>query len=366
MRELETRHGHRRNWVWAEMGLSPFSRALAPLSRLAELAYSPLGGVSAEAIAKDYAATGWRCDRAAIDSLMESRSAADSALVAKVVAALYMPWLDNSARHFQDIVAKDEKGYRMLIRGLEPERDTCVLFADGLRFDTGGMLQERLEARGLRSTLSHRLAPLPTVTATAKPLVSPAHAACKAGMSSEEFAPILASSNQPITAARLRDEMARQGVHILGNEDTKLAAKAENGGWTETGRLDELGHSLGASLVRQIETEIEAIVDRVSSLLGSGWPRVRIVTDHGWLLMPGGLPKVDLPHYLVATRWARCAAVRGESDATVPTYSWHWDPHARIASPPGIGCFKARVEYAHGGVSVQECVVPELIVARGE
>lgn len=364
--ELEVSHGDRRNWVWAEMGLSPLARALAPLSRLAGLAHAPLGGVSVEAIAKDYAANGWRCDRAAIESLMEPRSATDSALVAKVVAAIYAPWLDKSARHFQHVLSKDEKGYRKLIRGLAPEGDTCVMFADGLRFDTGGMLQEKLEARGLRSSLSHRFAPLPTVTATAKPLVSLAHAAYKAGESSDEFAPALASSNQPLTASRLRDEMARQGVQILGSDDTNVAAKAENGGWTEIGRLDELGHSLGASLVRQIETELEAIADRVATLLGSGWSRVRIVTDHGWLLVPGGLPKVDLPHYLVATRWARCAAVRGESDTAMPTYSWHWDLHARIASPPGIGCFKAGVEYAHGGVSVQECVVPELIVARGE
>ena len=364
--ELEATHGERRKWVWADMGLSPLARALAPLARLAELAQSPLGGVSAEGIARDYAANGWRCDRAAMESLAEPRSAADSALVAKVVAALYAPWLDKSARHFQDVVAKDEKGYRDLIRGVASEADTCVLFADGLRFDIGGVLQETLEARGLRGILSHRLAPLPTVTATAKPVASPAHAAFEAGMSAEEFAPVLVLSKQPLTASRLRDEMVRRGVKILDPEETNLAAKTENGGWTEIGRLDELGHSLGTVLVRQIEMEIEAIADRVAVLLASGWSRVRIVTDHGWLLMPGGLPKVELPHYLVATRWARCAAMKGESRTTVPAYSWHWDPNARIASPPGIGSFKAGIEYAHGGVSVQECVVPELLVERGE
>jgi hypothetical protein len=366
VRGLEAQHGDRRRWVWADMGLSPLARALAPVARLAELAQSPLGGASAEAIARDYATNGWRCDRAAMDSLAEPRSAADGALVAKVVAALYAPWLDRSARQFQEVVARDEKGYRDLIRGVAPEADTCVLFADGLRFDIGGLLQEVLEARGLRGTLGYRLAPLPTVTATAKPVASPAHAAFEAGASAEDFAPVLASSRQPLNASRLRDEMARQGVEILEPDETKLAVRTDCGGWTEIGRLDELGHSLGASLVRQIETEVEAIADRVAALLGSGWARVRVVTDHGWLLLPGGLPKVELPHYLAATRWARCAAVRGESGTTVPVYSWHWDLHARIASPPGIGAFKAGVEYAHGGVSVQECVVPELLVERGE
>ncbi len=364
--ELDQQHGRRRAWVWADMGLSPLARALAPLARLAELAQSPLGGVSAEAIAREYATNGWRCDRAAMDSLADPRSSADGVLISRVVAALYAPWLDKSARQFQEVVAKDEKGYRDLIRGVGSEAEACVLFADGLRFDIAAMLQDALEARGLRGTLSHRLAPLPTVTATAKPMVSPAHAVFEAGESAEDFAPVLASSKQPLNASRLRDEMARQGVEILAPDETNLAARTDSGGWTEIGRLDELGHSLGASLVRQIETEVEAIADRVVALLGSGWKRVRIVTDHGWLLLPGGLPKVELPHYLAATRWARCAAVKGESGTTVPVYSWHWDPHARIASPPGIGSFKAGVEYAHGGVSVQECVVPELLVERGE
>jgi len=29
-----------------------------------------------------------------------------------------------------------------------------------------------------------------------------------------------------------------------------------------------------------------------------------VVTDHGWLLMPEGLPKVELPAYLAATKWS--------------------------------------------------------------
>ena len=88
------------------------------------------------------------------------------------------------------------------------------------------------------------------------------------------------------------------------------------------------------------------------------------MTDHGWLLLAGGLPRVDLPPSLVETKWSRCAAVRGESEPVVPTYPWHWDPSLRIASPPGIGAFRAGTEYAHGGVSPQECVVPDLLAER--
>lgn len=361
---LEKKHEQRRGWVWARLGESPLAMALAPLARLAELARKPLGGASAQAMAADYAAEAWRCDRSALEALASPAPSADNPLVARVVRTLYEPWLDRSARRFQELVAAMDAA--KLVTGVAAEKDTCVLFADGLRLDVGGMLAERLESRGLHVNLSHRIAPLPTVTATAKPMASPVHAGCTGTSGAEDFAPVLAVSGQPATASRLRTEMARAGVEVLESHEARFATGAEGGGWSEIGKLDEIGHSLGTRLVREIETEIETIADRVAGLLSAGWGRVRVVTDHGWLLLPGGLPKVELPAYLVATRWARCAVVRGESSTEMPTFPWHWNVHVRIASPPGIGAFFAGSEYAHGGVSVQECVVPELIIERGE
>jgi len=364
--ELESENRERRSWVWADLGYSPMARALEPLARLATLARSALGGVSLAAMAADYATEGWRCDRAALDAMNHARSPSDNALVAKVVRAVYAPWLDKSARRFQELAAQNEAEYRRLVSGVKAEPETCLVFADGLRFDVAEILQERLEQRGLRVKIGHRLAPFPTVTATAKPIASPAHAACEGGASAEDFNPVLAASKQPVSASRLRDEMARHGVVILEADETTLAANTEKGGWTEIGRLDEMGHSLGASLVRHIDVEIEAIADRVSALLSAGWTRVRVVTDHGWLLVPGGMPKVELPAHLVATKWARCASVQGESSPSVPTFGWFWNAYARIASPPGIGSFIVNTEYAHGGVSPQECVVPDMLVEQGE
>ena len=52
-------------------------------------------------------------------------------------------------------------------------------------------------------------------------------------------------------------------------------------------------------------------------VLGTGWARVRVVTDHGWLLVPGGMPKVELPAHLVATKWARCASMASRASSRV-------------------------------------------------
>ena len=363
---LDAEHKERRGWVWAQLGESPYAIALEPLGRLARAAKTALGGATAEAMAADYAASGWRCDRAAMEALSRLKQGGENGLVTKVVRALYEPWLDRSARRFQELMSAPGIDPAKLTSPVTADRDACVLFADGLRFDVGAVLQERLEAQGFRVRMSHRIAPIPTVTATAKPVASPAHASCSGKTDAEDFTPVIAANNQPATASRLRDAMARSGVEILDQDQARMAVSSDAGGWTETGKLDALGHSLEALLVRQIDPEIDVLLDRITGLLSAGWSRVRVVTDHGWLLVPGGLPKVELSPHLVATKWSRCAAVKGGSTPNIPTYPWYWNPVLRIASPPGIGAFVANTEYAHGGISLQECVIPDLVVERGE
>jgi hypothetical protein len=364
--ELDNEHKERRGWVWAQLGESPYALALEPLGRLAKAAKTAPGGPTAEAIAADYASHGWRCDRAAMEALCRLKQGTENGLVTKVVRTIYEPWLDRSARRFQELLSTPGVDPHKLTTAVAAERDTCVLFADGLRFDIGAILQERLEAQGLRARISHRIAPIPTVTATAKPVASPAHGSCSGKADAEDFTPVVTATSQPANASRLRDAMARAGVEILDQDQSTMAVSGDGGGWTESGKLDTLGHSLDALLVRQIDPEIDSLLDRISGLLNAGWSKVRVVTDHGWLLLPGGLPKVELSPHLVATKWSRCAAVKGGSTPSIPTYPWYWNPVLRIASPPGIGAFLANAEYAHGGVSLQECVIPELIVERGE
>jgi hypothetical protein len=115
-------------------------------------------------------------------------------------------------------------------------------------------------------------------------------------------------------------------------------------------------------LAGQVAEELDGIVERITELLDAGWRSVRVVTDHGWLLVPGGLPKTDLPGYLVESRWARCAAIKGQSKVCVPKVGWFWNASAEAAIAPDITAFVAGMSYAHGGLSVQECLIPMLTV----
>ncbi len=362
---LDNEHGERRGWVWAALAESPYAVALEPLTRLAHSARTTLGGASAEAMAVQYAVHGWRCDRAALDALGCLSPGKEAVLVSRVVRALYEPWLERAALRFQELMSEPSINPADLVSGISAERDTCIVFVDGLRFDVGARLQERLEAEGFLVHLSHRMSPIPTVTATAKPVASPAHSQCYGIEAVGDFAPMIKPSGLPAGAARLREAMARLGVEVIDADDIRIATGGEGGGWTEVGDIDSLGHSIGPLMISHLEEQVDLICDRVVALLDSGWLRVRVVTDHGWLLLPAGLPKFELPPSLVETKWARCAAVKGESHMSTPTFPWYWNAIAHIATPPGIAAFRVSTEYAHGGVSLQECVIPELIVQRG-
>jgi hypothetical protein len=47
-------------------------------------------------------------------------------------------------------------------------------------------------------------------------------------------------------------------------------------------------------------------------------------------------------------------------------YPWYWNPNLHFALAGGVNCFKKGEEYAHGGLSLQECLTLQLMVGRGE
>jgi hypothetical protein len=363
---LEAEHAARRDLPWAELGESPLAGALEPLARLAQEARSPIGGATVAAVADSYAREGWRCDRAALDAMrLASEMKGKGAVVCKLVRTLYLPWLDRSARHLQDLMAAGGGPASSPATGTAVDPGTCTLFVDGLRYDLAVALVEKLAAGQMPASLSHRLAPVPTVTATAKPLAMPLAGGVGPGGAPEDFCPHLSGGAVPATVAKLRQLLEGQGAVVLDADDPQGPAAPDSVGWCETGQLDKQGHALHFGLVRQIEHELGQVVGVVEALMAVGWRRVRIVTDHGWLLVPDGLPKVDLPKSALLSRWARCASVKAGASPDAWTLPWHWDGEVRIATPQGVGSFVADTDYAHGGVSVQECVVPEILVSRG-
>ena len=170
---LEAEHGPRRGWVWAKLGLCPLASALEQLAVLAKWTAVTLGGNSTEEMAKLYADGAYLADDAVLRALACIKTSEDTAAVKAVVRCIYLPWLDDSARHFQDSLASKALPIVTDRAGVEAGEGECILFADGLRFDIGQRLAAMATEQQLEVSASWRWAALPTVTATAKPAVSP-------------------------------------------------------------------------------------------------------------------------------------------------------------------------------------------------
>ena len=362
---LERSHGERRAWVWARLGLAPMAELLKPLASLATAARQVLGGTEPADVAGAYVERGWQADLGAWQAVAAA-PVSEEACVAAAVRHLLQPWLEESARAFQAAVERRPLPGAGGQPPVNAEDDGCLVFVDGLRFDLAQRLAERLEGRGLRVDPGRRWAALPTVTGTGKPAVTPVAGAIEGDALGQTFGARLKAAGKPADAPALRDAMAVRGYQILAGDGADAPRAHPAHGWLETGEFDTLGHQRGAQLARHLEGELERVAERIERVLDAGWTSVRVVTDHGWLLLPGGLPKVDLPRHLTESRWARCAAIAGESTPDVVRAPWHWNGAQWFATPPGIACFNRSEEYAHGGLSIQECLVPDLLVTRAE
>ncbi|HZU37410.1 MAG TPA: BREX-1 system phosphatase PglZ type B, partial [Gemmataceae bacterium] len=363
LKELDEQHKHRREWVWAKLGRAPLAQAVAHLAALAEATATALGGATTGDMIRAYTEGGWQADAAVLDALAAVTGERDRTAICAAIAQVYTPWLRDAAELFQQRVKAAPLLGKESPRLADVPAGTCVLFADGLRFDIGQKLKAALEGKVGSIQLTHHTAALPTVTPTAKPAVSPVANKISGVTAGEEFRPTVAEDEKDLTIDRFRKLLEEDGFQVLTVNET---GAPEGRAWTEFGNLDKTGHAEGIGLARRIPELIAALVSRIEALLAAGWREVRVVTDHGWLLLPGGLPKTDLPRFLTATRWRRCAVVKPKATVDLPCFPWFWSDDVRIACPPGIDCFLAGEEYNHGGLSLQECVVPTLAVRPGK
>ncbi|MDV7392280.1 hypothetical protein RZS08_13030, partial [Arthrospira platensis SPKY1] len=78
------------------------------------------------------------------------------------------------------------------------------------------------------------------------------------------------------------------------------------------------------------------------------------------------LPKLDLPSVLSENKWGRCATIKAGAQIDHPLFPWFWNPTEHMALAPGIRAYRQGVEYAHGGLSFQECLTLHLRISTGQ
>jgi len=355
--ELEKQQGQRRKLIWAELGEAPLAMAMEHLAVLAYITQTNLAAGAVEDLATGYGNYGWKADDAVIRALAYVESPADFEAISTAIRSVYLPWAEESARHLQKIVdgASYPGGTCHSVRPFSASSSECILFVDGLRYDVGKRLVDMLEKADCCVVENLFWVPLPSVTATGKPAVAPLFGTNKVAEEPAGY------NYEPITAYVFRKIITDNGWKILERADN---GDGQGNAWCEFGDIDHEGHDRGWKIAKHLDGLLTEIRDRIASLLAAGWKSVRVVTDHGWLLLPGGLPKIELPSDLVDNKWGRCASLKSGAAAEERLYPWYWNPNQHFALADGICCYKKGEEYTHGGLSLQECLTLQLSVSR--
>ena len=261
----------------------------------------------------------------------------------------------------QALTATYPTGGPTACRALTVEPGTITLFADGLRLDVARALEARLAETSpqVETTFQCEWSALPTVTATAKPAWMPLAAKLGGPLTGAGFQAKELQNGKDLVQARFKQLLGELNLTFVEASEVGLP---HGSAWTEFGSLDKYGHEQGATLAWRVEEELAGLQGRITDLLRAGWRKVQVITDHGWLLLPGGLPSVTLPKHLTASRWSRCATPGPGAQHGYPMTAWFWDASEAVVLAPGVSAFIAGREYAHGGLTMQEALVPSLTV----
>lgn len=365
LKDLESSHKDRRNLVWAELGEAALADALEHLARMADLTANTLAAGTIKDLVGAYLSCGWQIDDAVVRTLACATKPEDFEAVTAAVHTVYLPWAEDAARYLQKVVERD--GYPLKKETLDsPEpgkAGECVLFVDGLRFDLAKRLSEKLAARNLSVEETSVWAALPSVTATGKPAVTPVAHLIAGQEVNADFEPCVIATGQSLKGGYYLQKLLGEAGWQLPEKSGELFPKGPV--WCESGNIDHEGHEHGCKLAKRVDSILNEITDRIEQWFAKGFTSVRIVTDHGWLLMPGGLPKTELSSALTENQWGRCAALKAGATTEERRYPWFWNIHQEFALADGVSCYRAGMEYAHGGLSLQECLTLRLDVTPG-
>ncbi|MBS3915226.1 MAG: BREX-1 system phosphatase PglZ type B [Bacteroidetes bacterium] len=357
--ELEKHHAQRRNWVWAETGKASLANALQHLVVIAEIISETIPTGSVEEIASYYESKGHKADYAALKALSFGISIANKNALTVAIGKLYSAWLENLAVKFQTLIQKDATVFTN--QNAVELNDEFILFVDAFRYDLASAFTETFLKKH-KTNLSYTWSALPSLTPTAKPNVSPVAKSLSTTSECNDFRP------QTISGKELLHPIFKTELQNLGYKFVSEFSDIEVGKkhWMEIGKIDSTGHTEQSGIVKRIEELFAEISETIETIFANGIRKIKIVTDHGWLLLPTGLPKTELPAYLTETRWGRCALIKEGVKSDLLHLPWRWNKQVLIAYAPCISFFKKNEEYAHGGVSLQECFVPLLTIENGK
>jgi hypothetical protein len=351
-------HKSRLQWVWIELGLSPFAEALPKIFEFAKYTMNVYDIDSIESIGEYYQSTGSKIDQLLRQIYLIAETKEYKKTIEIITEIFYSPWLEKLTYKFQELVKDNVESLADNEFQENIARSPFILFVDAFRYDLALEFVEQLSNR-YETDLHQGWSAIPSLTPTSKPNVSPIMSSVDTASAINDFQPYLSSGNL-LTHHYFKKELKKKLINFI-----KTESEIDDPGkqyWMEIGDIDEKGHNEQAEMLRRVPQLLNELKETINRISQKGIKEITIVTDHGWLLLPGGLPKEKLHRDLAETRWGRCAELKEGVSTDLLQLPWTWNPNIHIAYAPGISFFKKNEEYAHGGISLQECMIPFITI----
>ncbi|SEM42715.1 hypothetical protein SAMN04487770_13841 [Butyrivibrio sp. ob235] len=356
---LEKEHSLRIETLWGRHGQAQIARATAYLDKIVKAFEKRIQGSTINELAEYYRKCGYKADQNALLSLQSTQNDEQMTCIKNLLSGFYKNQIDHVTTAFQKAVEKE--GYPYTGMDIRYKKNTCILFVDGLRYDMAKMLEEKLIASSDEYKVSEKefWCPFPTVTACGKYAVSPIISELE-GTICDDYGPVFKDTGIMINSTSFKKRLENKGWIII----TDASVKEGDYGWCETRSIDKLGHDKQCSMAKQVDMLITEIYNKIVELCNAGWKYIEVVTDHGWLFIPNKMPKCTLPGSMTESNGGRCAKMAEGVPCEYQQVPWSWNSDVEVAAARGIGSFVDGKEYAHGGLSLQECLTLQLEVSR--
>ncbi|MFY9826548.1 MAG: PglZ domain-containing protein [Thermoanaerobaculia bacterium] len=248
----------------------------------------------------------------------------------------------------------------------------AVIIVDALRFDCAIEIRDKL--RLPESSLAPALACIPTRTWVGMTALLPLRGEqvlYEEGPGEGRLRLAATNANFGERQARLQFLRDRIGAVCMEIEEFENEARAPKplpdvlcifGHET----IDSLGHDKASDLIRHLDTEVERLVLTIGKLHRWGYPEVHLLTDHGFVMTNSEVEPtiVPIPADRAIVVKSRYALVEEGALIDAKTFPFPLDPRIRVAVPAGMAFFKREKTFSHGGVALQEVVIPHLVSRR--
>jgi hypothetical protein len=266
------------------------------------------------------------------------------------------------------------------------EDGTAIIICDGLRYELAEAIRENLGRRtDFEQDLSAVSAALPSITEVGMA----AHLPGELGLSLNSDELVVTSGGEEVAGKADRVErLSAAGFDVVDMDEVGNISLEE---LTESdpvprvvysGTIDKLGENLDDDAAfSQVASHVDDVERTVQRLKQAGYTRFVITSDHGFLYTNrlSDDHKVESPD--LASVFKRRFAVADSEAPIVDTGEFIEIDHEALAElgidgsdikllfPRSVACFKAQggnMRYFHGGISLQELLVPCLTVNTGE